>query len=228
MAAVLEWLMHRGGILLRGKFIVIEGIDGSGKTTQTALLYEKLIGDIYPVVLTREPGGTSIGESIRQLLLSPSNTIGPWTEILLYAAARAQLVDEVIIPSLKKGMMVLSDRYLLSSLAYQGAGRGEEAEKIYRLNYEITRGVLPDLTFILDLRVEEARKRLQQKGSATGTADRLEKMDDSFYQRVREGYLAFARENSSRVEVVSSEEEAETVHEAIWSKVKKIISAKEQ
>jgi len=212
--------------LAEGLFFVLEGIDGCGKSTQAGMLEEKLKKENIPAVLTREPGGTAVGENIRDLLLDPGGTMGTCTEMLLYAAARAQLVQEVIQPALNQGKTVVCDRFVWSSLAYQGAGRGAADKKIYQLNQEVTKGLTPDLTFILDVDVEEARRRLEQKNATKG-GDRLENMDMPFYRRVREKYLTFAQYNPVSVEVISSHEKPEAVHCQIWSKVREILPGRE-
>jgi len=209
--------------LSKGLFLVLEGIDGCGKSTQAKMLEDRLRSQNIPVVLTREPGGTATGESIRNLLLSPESRICNCTEILLYAAARAQLVDEIIQPALSNGETVVCDRFVWSTLAYQGAGRGEAETKIYRLNEEVTGGLTPDLTVILDLEVEEARNRLELKQSPGKKVDRLENMDLSFYQRVREKYLSFARQDPASIVVVSAEGPPAKVHRDIWSRVEALL-----
>ncbi len=208
----------------KGLFVVLEGIDGCGKSTQARLLEERLKQENKAALLTREPGGTGAGEGIRNLLLSPESQLCTCAEILLYAAARAQLVEEVIRPALEAGQVVVCDRFVWSSLAYQGAGRGGDMDKIYQLNREVTQGVVPDLTVILDINEEEAQKRLGIKHASEGDRDRLEKMDHSFYRRVRQKYLSFAREAPSPVSVISSEGSPKDVHERIWLQVKEMLS----
>jgi len=149
-------------------FITFEGIDGSGKSTQAELLAEALRGEGRNVVATREPGGTEVGERIRELLLDQAAEITPWAEAGLFAAARAQLVDQVIYPALRDHADVVCDRYIDSSLAYQGLARGLGVERVLELNLQATRGLLPDRTFLVVLDPEEAMRR------ADGNPDRIE------------------------------------------------------
>jgi dTMP kinase len=149
-------------------FITFEGIDGSGKSTQAELLAEALRGEGRNVVATREPGGTEVGERIRALLLDQAAEISPWAEAALFAAARAQLVEQVIFPALSDHADVVCDRYIDSSLAYQGLARGLGVERVLELNLQATRGLLPDRTFLVVLDPEEAMRR------AEGERDRIE------------------------------------------------------
>src|SRR3954469_16756416 len=149
-------------------FITFEGVDGSGKSTQARLLAERLRADGREVVSTREPGGTTLGEQVRGLLLH-SDRVAPWAEATLFSAARAQLVDEVIRPALARGADVVCDRYIDSSLAYQGLARGLGVERVLELNLQATRGLLPDRTFLVVIEPEEAMRR-----AAGGDSDRIE------------------------------------------------------
>jgi dTMP kinase len=173
-------------------FITFEGVDGSGKSTQARLLAEQLRADGRDVVETREPGGTELGERVRDLLLK-GPSIAPWTETALFAAARAQLVDEVIRPSLERGADVVCDRYLDSSLAYQGLARGLGVERVLELNLLVTRGLLPDRTFLLLVPLERA---VQQRGS---TPDRIEREGEDFIARVDAAYRELAGIFAQRV-----------------------------
>jgi dTMP kinase len=173
-------------------FVTFEGIDGSGKTTQAELLAEALRGEGRRVVATREPGGTELGERIRGLLLE-GGEMSPWAEAALFAAARAQLVDEVVRPALEAGADVVCDRYVDSSLAYQGVARGLGVEHVLELNLEATRGLLPDRTFLVALDAEEAVRR------ATGDADRIEREGVEFQAAVGRAYEELAARFPERI-----------------------------
>ena len=162
-------------------FVTFEGIDGSGKTTQAALLAESLREEGREVLLLREPGGTPLGERLRELLLH-GPTITPWAEATLFAAARAELVESTIRPALERGATVICDRYLDSSLAYQGYARGLGIAAVYELNMTATGGLLPEKTFVLLLDADAARARM------TGAPDRIEREDAAFAVRLAEGY----------------------------------------
>jgi dTMP kinase len=165
--------------------VTFEGVDGSGKSTQAELLQEWLQKGGRDVVTTREPGGTPLGERVRELLLD-GEAIAPWTEAALFAAARAELVDRVIGPALANGSVVVCDRYLDSSLAYQGIGRGLGVERVLAFNVEAIRGILPDLTFLLLVDVDEAQKR------SASARDRIEREGVAFLSLVDNGYRQLA------------------------------------
>lgn len=201
----------------KGLFITFEGIDGSGKSTQVVTLQRVLERRGYEVMLIREPGGTTIGEKIRSILLDRANDqMTPETELLLYEAARAQIVQEVIAPQLLLGKAVICDRFFDSTVAYQGYARGLSLDSIDFLNRLATGGVEPDITFLLDLPAEEAWKR--RHGRSLGE-DRLEAEGMEFMRRVRAGYLSLAT-NHPRVHVLdamlTAEELTEYIHCKVW------------
>ncbi|MDR1811554.1 MAG: dTMP kinase [Candidatus Fibromonas sp.] len=176
-------------------FICLEGIDGSGKSTQIASLESLFKSRGLEVLKIREPGGTEISEAVRQILLNPAHKgkMSDITELLLYNAARAQLLHESIKPALEKGVAVLADRFAYSTLAYQGYGRGLNMDTIKNL-LRVTCGDFFPKTFILDIPVSLSRER-QQKDKSRGKADRIEQEDNGFFERVRQGYRAIAKEN---------------------------------
>ncbi len=184
-----------------GLFLTFEGGDGSGKSTQAALLEAWLRKQGRTVVRTREPGGTEVGEAIREIVLHHRGHIAPRAEALLYAADRAHHVAVVVRPALDRGEIVLQDRYLDSSVAYQGVGRGLEADEIRRLSLWAAEGLLPDLTVLLDLEVGIGRSRLD--GSRT-RYDRLESEAAEFHARVRDAYLVLAAAEPERFMVLDA------------------------
>lgn len=196
-----------------GKFIVLEGIDGCGKTTQCKLLKEYLINKGYELIYTREPGGTLVGEQIRDILLDKKNSnMYPVSEAFLYAAARAQLVDEKIKPAINGGMLVICDRFVDSTLAYQGYGRGISIGLLEQINDIATGSLKPDLVIILDLDVETSNLRLRKKTAD----DRLEMENKAFYENVRRGYLEIARDKGNYV-VLDASLSIDELHKRILS-----------
>src|SRR3954467_10430976 len=173
-------------------FVTFEGLDGSGKTTQIELLRDALEQDGRHVVATREPGGTPLGERVRELLLE-SEEVAPWAEAALFAAARAELVERVIGPALSRGDTVLCDRFLDSSLAYQGIARGLGIERVLELNLHAVRGLLPDRTYLLLIDPRESARRVGDAG------DRIEREDDDFRARVDAAYRELAETFPQRI-----------------------------
>jgi dTMP kinase len=185
-------------------FVTFEGVDGSGKSTQARLLAERLRKEGREVVLTREPGGTALGEEVRSLLLHGEH-IAPWAEAALFAAARAQLVDEVIRPALARGVDVVSDRYLDSSLAYQGLARGLGIERVLELNLLATSGILPDRTFLVLVPPVDAAARRGDE------PDRIEREGAGFVEEVDRAYREIARVFGQRVQVVDGTRNPEDI-----------------
>lgn len=179
-------------------FVTFEGLDGSGKTTQAELLAQWLEQEGRSVVSTREPGGTPLGEHVRELLLG-GDAMAPWTEAALFTAARAELVEQVIGPALADGADVVCDRYLDSSLAYQGAARGLGVERVLGFNVEAIRGILPDVTFLLLVDVDEARKR------SAAARDRIEREGSAFLTLVDRGYRQLAGLFPQRIVAIAGE-----------------------
>ena len=198
-------------------FIVFEGGDYSGKSTQSRALYRRLQRQGYPALLTREPGGTPSGEVIRRLLKNHQahSSLG---ELFLFLAARAQLVESVIEPALSTGTIVISDRYTGSTMAYQGYGRGIELELIRRLNRLASKGVNPDLTVLLDLPVGSA---LGRRGNAT--ADTFEAAPPEFHKRVREGYLTQAAADPQKWLVLDATRSRQQLSREIWANVQPLL-----
>jgi len=204
---------------VEGIFITLEGIEGSGKSTQAELLKEFLVGIGFKVVLTREPGGSPIGEKVRGILLDRSNCgMEPMTELLLYEASRYQHVTEVIRPALEQGKVVICDRFFDASTAYQGYGRGIEIDTVNRLNLIATNGLKADLTIVLDLPVEIGLKRIGSQ------LDRIEGERAEFHERVRRGYLEIAEDEPERVKVVDGSGSIEDTFARVRSIVERFLS----
>ncbi|MGE5557680.1 MAG: dTMP kinase [Bacillota bacterium] len=204
-----------------GLFISLEGPDGSGKTTQLGLLYERLREEGYDVLATREPGGTPAGEKIRELLLYREETqLAPLTEILLFAADRAEHVARVIRPALTEKKIILCDRSVYSNLAYQGYGLGYDPEMIRSINREATEGLLPDLSFFLDIAPQLGMKRTRLRACGHAAGDRIERRGIPFQERVRLGFRTMAGQDPERIALVEvGEKTVPEVHEEIWSRM---------
>ena len=201
-----------------GLFISMEGPDGSGKTLQMDLLEKKLREEGYDVIRSREPGGTPVGEAIRQILLEPAYTgMDAVTEALLFAAARRQHVTEKIRPALAEGKIVLLDRYIDSSLVYQGIGRTLGMDYVQMINDPAIDGLLPDVTFLVYVDYEEGlrRKRLQ----SGHTMDRLEEEEEDFHRMINKGYYSLAERDPKRVILIDGAKSPEKVAGEIWQKM---------
>jgi dTMP kinase len=201
---------------MNGKFITFEGSEGSGKSTQAAMVFDYLKSRKVPVMLLREPGGVKISENIRNLLLDVNNTgMGDECETLLYMAARAQMVREVVGPQLKSGKIILCDRFLDSTLAYQGYGNGIDLKTIEQLGSFATKGLVPDLTVLFDISPEEGLGRAGQE------RDRIESRPLEYHKRVRNGYLDLSKQYPARIKVIKVDASVEE----IFKRVKPYIDA---
>ena len=213
----------------RGLFITIEGPEGSGKSTQARRLYDALRGEL-PLVIAREPGGTPVGEAIRSVLLDERHKgMRPETEMLLFAASRAQYVGQVVLPALEAGTCVLSERFVDASIAYQGYGRGLPVDVVRRVNEVATSGLRPDLTLLIDIdpAVGLARARNERgKEGVPGRGDRLEQEDLAFHQRVRAGFLQLAHEEPPRFVVIDGSRPADEVHAALVAAVRRLVKTR--
>ncbi len=207
----------------RDMFITFEGIDSSGKTTQLLLLEARLRGKALPTLVIREPGGTGLSEKIRALLLDPSHgEMDEIAELFLFSAARAQLARDAIIPALRQGVTVISDRFSDSTTAYQGYGRGIDLAAIERINALAARGVRPDLTFFLDIPWEESVRR---RGLALRTDDRMERASKEFFDRVRAGYRAICDAEADRCVVIDGAADPQAIHAEIAGRVERTLHA---
>jgi dTMP kinase len=207
---------------MMGPFITFEGIEGSGKSTQIVLLANYLSAHARAVTLTREPGGTLIGDQIRKILLDPANTsLNPRTELLLYAAGRAQHLAELIAPERAAGRIVLCDRFTDATLAYQGYGRGLDLGLIRSLDRIVTDGIRPDLTILLDIDAAMGLARARGRNSRGGleAEARFENEHLSFHERVRQGYLDLAKQEPDRFRIV----DASPIPEVIQNKLRQLI-----
>ena len=207
-------------------FITFEGPDGSGKSTQINLIANYLKDLGYRVFCTREPGGTAIGDQIRQVLHDVNNTeMTPRAEILLYSASRAQHVEQIILPHLAGGEMVLCDRYADSTYAYQGYGRQLDFDMLRLITRFATQDLKPDLTVYLDLPVEEGLRRKEKANTAgQGEWNRMDQLELEFHLRVREGYLEMARTEPERWLVVDATQSKRKIAEIIWQRVSQLLS----
>ncbi len=194
---------------LRGKFITLEGSEGSGKSTNLQFIQDYLVAHNIPYITTREPGGTPIAEKIRHLLLDKANAeLCPDAELLLMFAARSQHLNELILPALKAGQWVISDRFTDASYAYQGGGRGLSWQKIEQLEQWVQGDLRPDATILLDLPVEQGMERVRGRGEM----DRFEEEQLSFFQRIRDTYLRLAKEHPKRFYIINTAPSIDEVH----------------
>jgi len=204
----------------RGWFVNFEGMDGCGKTTQMRLLARRLRDQGREVVETVEPGGTRIGNQIRAILLDPSNQeLFPTAEMLLYFAARAQNVDQIIVPALKLGQIVLSDRFTDSTMAYQGLGRGLGEEVVKALDAVACRGLKPALTVLIDIDLETSLERARARNREKSNSDRMDEQAADFHQRVREAYLHMAAREPERFRVIDGRGAMDLIAAAVWDAI---------
>lgn len=208
--------MRRGVFnYMRGAFITLEGLDGCGKSTQLDMLARALAGRGCDCVVTREPGGTPLGEKIRELLLSEESVgIAATTELFLMSAARAQHVEQVIKPAREAGRVVISDRHIDSTVAFQGYGRGLDLAMVEAVNGFATGGLLPDLTIVLDIKPEVARRRLGAR-PVGGWLGAVDEERAEFHRRVRDGYMKLAEASPERVRVVDAGGSIHKTHEQV-------------
>jgi dTMP kinase len=205
---------------MAGLFITFEGGDGSGKTTQINLLASWLESEGHTVVITREPGGTDLGTELRNIILHREGFIAPRAEALLYAADRSHHIHTLVRPALKRGEIVVQDRYLDSSVAYQGAGRVLDPTEVRDISLWATENLMPDLTVVLDVPASVAKER---QAAGERQYDRLEAEAEDFHTRVRESYLALAAEEPERFLVIDGESSIEEIHQAIVAKVSDLL-----
>ena len=198
-----------------GCFIVFEGGDGAGKSTQVALLREALERAGRAVTVTRQPGGTPLGQQIRDLVLHGEH-VAPRAEALLFAADKAHHVDMLIRPALQRGEVVISDRYTDSSVAYQGAGRDLGAQEVHDLNMWAVQDLVPDLTVVVDISAEEGRRRRGE------VHDRLESEEDAFHEAIRQHFLSMARGNPERYLIVDGTQPPEQIHAEVLNRLEKL------
>ncbi len=199
-------------------FITFEGADGCGKTTQIELLNEYLLKKGFKTLVTREPGAKGLGEKLREILLNYDGEVSPNCESFLFLADRAQHVDCIIKPALKDGVIVLCDRHTDSTLAYQGYGRLLDIEQIKKLNEVAVNGLKPNLTIVFDIDIETSMQRVGN------TKDRMESAGIDFFNRVRNGYLAIAKEEPNRVKVINSADAIENIHKQVIELVDKQVN----
>jgi dTMP kinase len=213
-----------------GTFITFEGIDGSGKSTQLRLLNNFLRTVGCNALLTREPGGTTLGLRLREALLDATEEVDPLTELLVFAADRAQHVRRILVPALENGEVVISDRYADATVAYQGAGRGFSPDLISQIVQLATGGLKPDLTLLFDVSIDDATARTKRRSTGKSTArtapDRLDIEDAEFHTRVREAYLRIAKAEPKRVKVIDTSGPVDRTHERVKDVVLPFLQAR--
>ena len=209
---------------MRGIFITFEGIDGSGKTTQINMLNDYLIDKGYDVLLTREPGGTPLGDIIRDILLNPENKgMSVKAETMLFMASRAELVEKVITPALKSGKIVICDRFFDSTIVYQGIARSLGAEKLLEMSLWVTSGIKPDITFLLSINIDACEKRMDND---LKIPDRIENEKRNFKQKIQKGYKNIARENKDRFVVINGDRDIKSIFDTVRQHVDMLLASK--
>ena len=206
--------------MIGGVFLSLDGIDGCGKSTQSAMLADWLRRQGHSVTTCRDPGGTTLGDEIRHLLLNKNQEREPLAEALLFMASRAQLLAEIIDPALERDEIVVSDRYLLSTVAYQGFGKGVDHQLLWEMGRWAADDFEPDLTLVLDLPVEVALARLHRP------ADNIERLGTDFFQRVRNGFLHEARRDPKKIQIVDATQPVEVVHAQIIREVSRVLESR--
>jgi dTMP kinase len=209
-----------------GLFVTFEGGEACGKSSQVRRLVRRLEKGGRTVLAVHEPGFTEIGSAIRQLLLhaKAADSMRSETELLLFAASRAQLVREIIRPAIEQGSVVVSDRFYDSTMVYQGIGRGLSLPFIQTLNEFVVGASKPDLTFLLDLGVAVSRGRQLRRVRPVGQEDRMERLSDEFFEKVRRGYLQIARAEPDRVKIIDASGSEDQVEEAIWNEIDGVLT----
>ena len=210
---------------MTGKFITFEGIDGSGKSTQLQMLSDHLRAIGVEPVVTREPGGTPLGEKLRRAFLETTDSVSPMAELLAFAADRAQHVEFLIKPSVERGLIVISDRFADATQAYQGAGRGFSEEKVLQVVELATGGLKPDLTLFFDIPVNVALERMASRDHSVVSKNRMDEETSEFYERVREAYLGIARSEPERFVIIDATGTPEEIHLAVVERVQKLIGS---
>lgn len=206
-------------------FISLEGIDGSGKTTIAKIIKDKLTQKGLNVILTREPGGEPISEQIRDLILDPENTdMCAWTEALLYIASRKQHLEKVIIPALRNGTVVISDRFMDSTTVYQGFARKLGITDIDEVQNIVIGSAKPDITLFFDISPSEAKERMSKR---TRASDRMDRETDEFYEKVYEGYRMLINENSNRIKVIDARKEIDVISRQAMYLIEELLEERE-
>ncbi len=211
---------------MQGRFITLEGPEGSGKSTQAQTLVRRLAACGIEALYTREPGGTALGETIRNILQHnlAGEAPGERAELLLFEASRSQLVEKVIRPALQKGRWIICDRFMDSTTAYQGFGRGLPVDQVLQVHRFTVNDVAPDRTLLLDIDVDTGFERIAQRYLALGeSADRFEQEDRSFHRRVRRGYLQLAENDPARFRIIDAAQPPDTVSASVWNAVETLL-----